>query len=306
MLNLRTILRHTQSTLKAALHRELRTLGYSVIDRPGFLYAEGSIPVLLVAHLDTVHRNPPTTICTSQDGTVLMSPEGIGGDDRAGVYIITQLLQSYHCHVLFCEDEEIGGKGATAFEDSGISPAINYIIEFDRRGENDAVFYDCDNPKFTEFVCSHGFRENVGTFSDISIVAPALNVAAVNLSSGYFDEHTPHEHLNTAIMQRTIDRVCGMLDEHTEVFDYIPAAYTAWDEYERWPMSPLPVGAFIKSPSGELRESADELYVDPYGSVFRIVCNTYAIEMQGYEAFTAQGVHARYDDNLAQLMEVIY
>ena len=68
--------------------------GYAVRKQRGFLYAEGTVPVLLVAHLDTVHRTQPETICYSADGTVMMSPQGIGGDDRAGVYMIYLLYTS--------------------------------------------------------------------------------------------------------------------------------------------------------------------------------------------------------------------
>lgn len=106
------------------------------------------MPVLLVAHLDTVHNELPHIICRSEDGRYIMSPQGIGGDDRCGVYIILQIISEVRCHVLFCEDEETGGQGAKAFERSGIQIDVNYIVEVDRRGNNDAVFYNCDNPKF--------------------------------------------------------------------------------------------------------------------------------------------------------------
>ena len=159
--------------------------------KSGFLYAEGTVPVLLVAHLDTVHTHRPDIICCSEDGRYLMSPYGIGGDDRAGVYMILMLMRECHCHILFCEDEELGGVGARKFTNSKLRPEVNYIVELDRRGRNDAVFYHCDNPDFTEFVCSFGFKENSGSFSDISVVAPHLKTAAVNISAGYFNEHRP-------------------------------------------------------------------------------------------------------------------
>ena len=81
------IFQFSQERLKQALETELIENGYAVRKQRGFLYAEGTVPVLLVAHLDTVHRTQPETICYSADGTVMMSPQGIGGDDRAGVYI---------------------------------------------------------------------------------------------------------------------------------------------------------------------------------------------------------------------------
>ena len=139
MMDFETVLRLTQPELKAALREELSEMGFVPISRKGFLYAPGQVPVLLVAHLDTVHPEPPEIICYSKDGRHMMSPQGIGGDDRAGVYMILQILQRVNCHVLFCEDEECGGRGAAAFTKSGILPEVHYIIELDRKGENDTM-----------------------------------------------------------------------------------------------------------------------------------------------------------------------
>ena len=93
-LTFETILRLPQMELKKRLKAELKSRGYPVTDKPGYLYAEGTIPVLLVAHMDTVHRQPVEQICYSADRAVAMSPQGIGGDDRCGVWMILQILRT--------------------------------------------------------------------------------------------------------------------------------------------------------------------------------------------------------------------
>ena len=191
----------SQGNLKEALVGELKALGYKPKSRKGYLYASGELPVMLIAHMDTVHRQLVQHICYSEDGCVMMSPEGIGGDDRAGVYMILRILQEAKCHVLFCEDEEIGGQGARKFERSSIRPEVNYLVELDRHGGNDAVFYSCNNREFIRFICSFGFGEARGSFSDISIVAPHLDVAAVNISAGYYNEHRQHEYVRLDQME---------------------------------------------------------------------------------------------------------
>lgn len=80
-------MRATQPELKTCLHRWLEQNGFTPVSRDGYLYAAGGVPVLLVAHLDTVHREPVLDICYNADRTVAMSPQGIGGDDRAGVWM---------------------------------------------------------------------------------------------------------------------------------------------------------------------------------------------------------------------------
>ena len=205
-----SILRMTQPELKEHLAQQLREQGYEPVCKSGFLYAEGTVPVLLVAHLDTVHAHHPDIICRSEDGRYWMSPYGIGGDDRAGVYMILLLMRECHCHILFCEDEEIGGVGARKFAKSKLHPEVSYIVELDRRGTNDAVFYNCDNPDFTEFVCSFGFKENHGSFSDISVIAPYLKTAAVNISAGFFNEHRLHEMIDTHAMCKNVRRLAAI------------------------------------------------------------------------------------------------
>ena len=72
-LTFETILRLPQMELKKRLKAELKSRGYPVTDKPGYLYAEGTIPVLLVAHMDTVHRQPVEQVCYSADGAVAVS-----------------------------------------------------------------------------------------------------------------------------------------------------------------------------------------------------------------------------------------
>ena len=56
MIAFEEILRMRQKELKHYLSGYLKKAGYSVINKKGFLYAKGEVPVLLVAHLDTVHQ----------------------------------------------------------------------------------------------------------------------------------------------------------------------------------------------------------------------------------------------------------
>ena len=222
VLEFEQIFQLSQPRLKQALEAELTAYGYHVQKQNGFLYAEGSVPILLAAHLDTVHRASPETICYSADGAVMMSPQGIGGDDRAGVYMILRLIQSSHCHVLFCEDEETGGQGARSFVNSGIIPQVNYILELDRRGCNDAVFYQCQNRQFAQHITKFSFQTSVGSFSDISILAPKLDLAAVNLSTGYYNAHQTGEYVRLDEVENLIGRIETLLQAKTERFPYAP------------------------------------------------------------------------------------
>lgn len=193
-LTFETILRLPQMELKKRLKAELKSRGYPVTDKPGYLYAEGTIPVLLVAHMDTVHRQPVEQICYSADRAVAMSPQGIGGDDRCGVWMILQILRTANCHVLFCEDEEVGCVGAKKFTRGPLRPQVNYIVELDRRGSNDAVFYRCDNPELrtslprsdlkqqvvrvVTYLISHRIWKQLRSISAVAIIASTNGMSA--------------------------------------------------------------------------------------------------------------------------------
>jgi hypothetical protein len=216
--------------LKRLLEMELSQSYDVVISDDGYLYADGKFPVLLVAHMDTVHKELPKHIIYTEKGNKVSSPTGIGGDDRCGIYMILQIIKKYHCSVLFCEDEEIGGVGADKFIASPISRDLkfNYIIEFDRKGSNDAVFYNCDNEDFEKFITKDFFKTAYGSFSDISVIAPALKCAAVNLSCGYYNAHTEKEYVLISEMRRVIDEACKILERTTDsdVFEYVESEYS--------------------------------------------------------------------------------
>ncbi len=199
-----------------------------------YILVQGDAPVMLVAHLDTVHKEPVRDICKSDDGNIWMSPQGIGGDDRCGVYTLVSVYEKSPVKpwLLFTCDEEIGGVGANAFCDdhaAGKCPvelsAVKFLVEIDRKGRNDAVYYDCANDDFEKYITSKGFKTQFGSFSDISVVAPELRVAAVNLSSGYYNAHTTYEHINIRHMQSTIRRMIDIVADsvkpETPMYPYI-------------------------------------------------------------------------------------
>ena len=192
---------------------------------------------MLVAHLDTVHEDPVKTICASEDYNILMSPQGIGGDDRCGVMA---LLKAYELSekkpfLLFTCNEEIGGVGAEMFAVEYVAgklpdelDELKLIIEIDRKGKKDAVYYDCTNAELENYITSKGFKTAFGSFSDISVIAPELGVAAVNLSSGYYNPHTLHEYINLKHLSRTIAKVVEIIGEIDNLpkFEYVEGKHS--------------------------------------------------------------------------------
>lgn len=223
------ILKKSQSELKATLTSFLTAKNYKPTIGDGFVYGKGTIPILLVAHMDTVHIKEPTNIFYDDVYKVMWSPEGIGGDDRCGVYLIMRLLEDgYRPHVLFLEDEELGCVGAEKCVEVLRKPKVKFIIEVDRRGKDDCVFYDCFNTDFMEYIQKFGFKEAEGTYSDICVLSKVWDIASVNLSVGYYNEHTKYEYINLEEMKDTYNRVADILKDdinNSIFFDYDEIIY---------------------------------------------------------------------------------
>lgn len=230
MKDLEDFLRPTQKQLFKRLCKKFK--GKTLISKGNFILVRGQAPVMLVAHLDTVHDEPVRDICKSADGNILMSPQGIGGDDRCGCFALVKIYTSAQVKpwLLFCCDEEIGGIGAKAFchthKQKQLPKEIDllkFIVEIDRRGANDAVYYRCANTDFEAYITGKGFKTAQGSFSDISLIAPELGIAAVNLSSGYHHAHTLHEYINRKELDSTIGRVIDIINDAAKLprFEYV-------------------------------------------------------------------------------------
>lgn len=223
------ICRLNAKALKLKVAEKLQDYYPSVVYEDGFIYAKGS-DVLLTAHLDTVHERIPWKINVERVSgkTKLSSPQGIGGDDRCGVYMILNILETTQLRptILFCEDEEIGGVGSSKFcrsEHVNDLKKCKFFIELDRANANDAVFYRCGNTQFQMFVTeTTGFKEAFGSFSDISHLSPATDVASVNLSCGYYQQHTLKEYVLFEEMLASIEATKKLIKAANKVeqFEY--------------------------------------------------------------------------------------
>ena len=236
------VFKQNAEELLISLKEALIDMGYKTIHQKNdlFLYAEGSVPIMVVAHVDIVHDKQPSIIFHDQRYNVLWSPTGLGADDRAGVLGILNILEKgYRPYVLFTNYEESGGAGAYSAADELKQIVkknnIRYIIELDRKGSEDCVFYSCSNKEFEKYINTFGFKTDTGSFSDISILCPAWEIAGVNLSTGYYKQHTTSELLYLNELEHTVDRVCSMLDnvpskpfKYETVVRYIDTSYSKY------------------------------------------------------------------------------
>lgn len=199
-------------------------------------------PIMLVAHMDTVDDDIEgfkkfglTKNIKLKDGVIENFSGGVlGADDRAGVAGILTLLD--WCKqtrrpmpaVLFTTGEESGGIGVAEFCKTDLFDAskINLMIELDRQGWSEYVTYH-DLPQAAhDYVQSFGWTYGHGIYSDIMDLTQEYKIPSVNVSIGYYKQHSKHEFLVVDDYQDSLDKVKAMLDnpftQHLKVESAIP------------------------------------------------------------------------------------
>jgi hypothetical protein len=249
------LVKETQDGMKKLLSAFVHKYYSQAIETDSYIVGIGNMEIALLAHMDTVHQFPVSEMFYDTRKDVLWSPQGLGADDRAGIYAILNIVLNLEKdgklpHVIFTTDEELGGIGAQVLATIECPfPQLKYIIQLDRRGFNDCVFYNCDNQDFIRYVEEFGFQEAIGTYTDISFICPSWKVCGVNLSIGYFDEHTLGERLYFNSLKRTMSVVKHMLlAEDIPTFEYSNKfhdrqvkCYKCGKEFARGDFSLLPV-----------------------------------------------------------------
>ena len=181
--------------------------------------------VCLVAHIDTVFDHswsePAKKIFHDPAKSVYWSPQGLGADDRSGVHACLLLRKMTGCMVLLTDYEECGGLGAK--EASEIFPKhfgdTAFFLEIDRKGNGEMVFYNGESPEFKTFIGGFGFKEQNGVFSDITILSRELNIVGVNVSAGYYNQHTQMEYCNENHLNSTITKVLNIIKKGGKDYD---------------------------------------------------------------------------------------
>lgn len=183
-----------------------------------FLFIKGNRDnrVLLVAHADTVWDDRYTDeLELSQElanfnGIIKNNNGGLGADDRAGCAIIWLLKEMGHS-ILITDGEESGRAGSSWLMENHpeIADEINnthqFAVQFDKRGSMDFKCYSVGTNEFRQYISGKtGYTEpNFYSFTDI--VGLCRDICGVNLSIGYYGEHTDNEYIIVKEWENTLN-----------------------------------------------------------------------------------------------------
>ena len=227
------------------LNSAIRKKYYDIYtDDDNYIFAvpkQASNHIMLVSHMDTVKRSHKVKLL-NKNGIITNANGVLGADDRAGVFAILEIAN--RCiknkgplpYLLFTNYEECGGLGVRRFCKDKITQNVEsdiyLMIELDRRGINDAVYYSEPEAALKPIIESVGYKETWGSYSDVSTLSDFNDIAHVNLSIGYFNEHTKSEMLVSQVVWYAIENVMTLMPLITRQYNIDPLAYTKrWDSW---------------------------------------------------------------------------
>lgn len=165
--------------------------------------------VCVVAHMDTVHNFSSSRELITENGCIsaqYISSRincGLNADDCNGILVALQMLEVHqNLKVCFTTQEEIGGIGASyAGNNYEFFMDVQCMLQADRRGSSDLITrtngINVTSNTFLDEISflmkKYKYKEATGTFTDIGILAKDLGLSGVNISCGYYNEHTNKE-----------------------------------------------------------------------------------------------------------------
>lgn len=271
--------------------------------------------VMLSAHMDTVKGVLKERNLVFNGDYISSDIGALGADDRAGIAIIMEVLRNINetrfngtIKVAFSREEEIGCVGSKQIDSKWYSD-VDLAIVVDRRGNRDIVTgcygaFCCNEVGyFMEGVSASigmNWRAVEGGISD-AYTFSAKGINSINLSAGYYNEHTANECVSLSQMEETVllinatlDAVSEFVDQFTEVPEsnewsyvykyngknkyYYGKGYSDWyDDYDKeWD--------YLMRKEEEKSQLFDTIYAeekDRYGDVYVYEVHEGVIIQQG-------------------------
>lgn len=206
--------------------------------------------VMLSAHMDSVSNVKKDRVLMESNGMFFSTKGVLGADDRAGIAVVLGALRQVEStgfngtiKVAFPVSEEIGCVGSSAMDVAWYED-VDLAIVIDRRGSRDIVtgcstpwnfcskevgafFEECSAMLDMDYKSCGGGVSDAMTFS-------SNGVHSVNLSAGYYNEHSSDEYVVIEQTQDTLKLVVqalAVINSFYQGFGEVPVGYTRSSYY---------------------------------------------------------------------------
>ena len=181
------------------------------VDNLGNLYVrkgESDTYPTVVSHIDQVQKIHSRDFQAVETKEIIfgfslsnVQMEGLGADDKNGIWIALKCLQKYPAvKCVFFVGEEIGCVGSEGCDMSFFDDS-RFVLQCDRRGGHDLIWNiggwtQLCSPEFLDSIGyeAFGYKKELGMMTDVEALKNrGLKVSAVNMSCGYYRPHTDEE-----------------------------------------------------------------------------------------------------------------
>lgn len=199
----------------------------------------------VVSHLDQVQKNHSLDFKAIETDEIIFGyssknrrQEGLGADDKNGIWICLRCLQKFdYMKVAFFVAEEVGCKGSSNC-DMSFFDNCRFVLQCDRRNGSDLItnasFSELCSPDFLEATGyeEFGYKPTDGMLTDVAALKEnGLGVCALNISCGYYEPHTDHEFTIKAELQNCLNLVCHIIENCTKVYPHEDDGYGSYYGY---------------------------------------------------------------------------
>jgi|TARA_R110002126_G_scaffold31154_2_gene100752 tripeptide aminopeptidase len=192
----------------------------------------------VVAHIDTVHEPVEMVVneemlpnAQGEDKLSLKAyekktgrPTGIGGDDKAGVFICLKMLEQIdNIKAFFPVAEETGCHGSSD-ADKDFFKDVGYAIQFDSTENNTmsltlmgVKLFEEDSEFFTsvkDIILEHGLKNWYNhPYTDTMRLKEKFDFSCLNFAAGYYNYHTVEEYVVVEDVQNTCNMAVKVIDK---------------------------------------------------------------------------------------------
>jgi len=210
-----------------------------------------------VAHLDTVHQKVDMVVeeemLPNAQGELKLAlkayeeisgkPTGIGGDDKAGVFICLELLRELEsCKIFLPVAEETGCHGSKKANPDFFTN-VSYAIQFDSTENNTMSKTLMGTPLFEEdgdfigkvknLINEHGLTEwRHHPYTDTMILSQKFDFSCLNFAAGYYRYHTKDEYVVIEDVKNTLNLAKKVVK-------------TLGNEKHKYKVSPIPTKTYL-------------------------------------------------------------
>lgn len=204
---------------------QVKQMGCSYYVHEGNIYVtkgDADLYPCVASHMDTVHEIVEDLHVLEINGNLTgfnretMEQTGIGGDDKVGIFVSLQCLQTFdNIKAVFFKDEEVGCLGSYD-ADVPFFNDCSFVLQCDRRGNSDFVTNASGTPLSDDdfqadvfpILHSYGYKFSSGMMTDVmALKESGILCAMANISCGYYNPHTAQEFVNIQDVMNVLDMV---------------------------------------------------------------------------------------------------